>query len=152
MRHKRHDKPVTGHGFVAGSVYRDPYPLPIGPSCSRPVPINSEAHARRLQEIEQALEQVRIEQEDALADTQQDSGPSLVDPADEHIEPPEQGRRKWYIALVGEKVGIWKHYTDMAEYTTGVAGALHQKASSRSEAERVYYTAKAEGRVRVVKP
>ncbi|RDX40146.1 hypothetical protein OH76DRAFT_1490551 [Lentinus brumalis] len=125
---------------------------PVTPSRPRPLPISSEAQARRLREIERALEQVRVEQAESVADTRQDTSPSFVDPADEHIELPEQGRRKWYIALVGEKVGIWKHYADMAQYTSGVAGALHQRATSRSEAEHVYYTAKAEGRVRVVRP
>ncbi len=55
---------------------------PITRSRPRPLPISSEAQARRLREIEQALEQVRVEQEEGvMADAPQDATPSLVDPA-----------------------------------------------------------------------
>ncbi|RDX40777.1 hypothetical protein OH76DRAFT_1423493 [Lentinus brumalis] len=123
--------PSTPRRRAHGPDY-DRLPLPTPP---RPVPsrtaarTDTEAANRRMREIERALEEFRLEQahRQDTGDTRMSAeraategaavGPSIIDPADEHIDPPEIGRRKWYVAIVGSKVGIFKHYPELARYT-----------------------------------
>ncbi|RDX40436.1 hypothetical protein OH76DRAFT_1423701 [Lentinus brumalis] len=149
--------------------YRPDYDAPPSPMSPTPRPTlsrpatrtDSEAASRRMREIERALEEFRLEQTlgQAAGHTRMSAEPVtegnvqsyvLTHFVKKHIDPPELGRLKWYIAIVAVKVGILKHYSEMTHYLA-VSHASHQKTSSRDEAERLYYACKAKGLIRVVK-
>ncbi|KAI0743022.1 hypothetical protein C8Q80DRAFT_948996 [Daedaleopsis nitida] len=129
------------------------------------------ASARRLREIQEALEQVALEQNapHTVAPAMQPSQPvptvppprqavrapeanvaTAIRPEDEHIDPPERFHRRWYVVLVGKKVGIWKNYAQMSQYILNVSHAIHQSVRSREEAEDLYFGSKARGEVHIL--
>ncbi|KAI0688808.1 hypothetical protein C8Q76DRAFT_772030 [Earliella scabrosa] len=71
-------------------------------------------------------------------------------PALEIIEPRDSShRKKWYVVIAGLRVGIWRSWLAMEDYID-VRGARFQSCETREEAERLYATAKREGRVRLL--
>ncbi|KAI0743687.1 hypothetical protein C8Q80DRAFT_1122102 [Daedaleopsis nitida] len=75
------------------------------------------------------------------------TAPTSVLKLDEHIDPPKRFHRRWYVLLVGKKVGIWKNWAQMSQYALGMQHAVHQSTNSREEAEELYYGAKQCGEV-----
>lgn len=68
----------------------------------------------------------------------------------EHIEPRDpRHTRKWYVVTAGLRVGIWKSWLAMEGYVD-VRGKRHQSYVHREEAEKDYYDAKRDGRVRLL--
>lgn len=66
----------------------------------------------------------------------------------EHIEPEDPSHtRKWYVVIAGLQVGIWRSWLAMEDYV-GVDGSRYQACNTREEADRWYFDAKREGRVR----
>ncbi|KAL1941598.1 hypothetical protein VTO73DRAFT_7037 [Trametes versicolor] len=71
-------------------------------------------------------------------------------PALEHIEPRDaRHSRRWYVVTAGLRVGIWKSWLAMEDYID-VPGKRYQSYEHRDEAEKDYYEAKRDGRVRLL--
>lgn len=68
----------------------------------------------------------------------------------EHIEAADSRyARKWYVITAGLRVGIWRSWLAMEDYVN-VEGSRYQSYFSWAEAEKDYFEAKAEGRVRLL--
>ncbi|TFK79909.1 hypothetical protein K466DRAFT_569962 [Polyporus arcularius HHB13444] len=174
--HRAPETPSPSQSRVAPGYRhsRVPVTAPPSPSPSRrartAADADPQAMARRMRHIEAAIAEVRQEQDTVSRRMNQDTAapapapttsqdvdgnaranrPSRISPADEHIDPPDNHARKWYVIIVGLKVGIFKHWGKAAQYTRDVPHAVYQSCVTRAEAELLYNGCKADGVLEVL--